>query len=70
MNAQVLGLVAVLYGIGVQAPQIDYPALWAKATPFDVFLENVRLREEQWRTRFANAAVDAAHPCSRHRSKR
>ena len=59
MNAQVLGLVAVLSGIGVKAPQIDYPALWSKATAFEVFLQNVRLREEQWRTRFANAAVDA-----------
>ena len=42
------------------APQIDYAALWAKATPFHVFLENVRARQEQWRSRFSNAAIDAA----------
>lgn len=39
--------------------QIDYAALWAKATPFDMFLQNVRARQEQWRSRFANAAIDA-----------
>jgi type II secretory pathway pseudopilin PulG len=42
------------------APQVDYAALWAKATPFHVFLENARARQEQWRSRFANAAIDAA----------
>lgn len=42
-----------------QAPQIDYPTIWAKATPFHVFLENARARQEQWRSRFANAAIDA-----------
>lgn len=40
-------------------PQIDYAAIWAKATPFHVFLENVRARQEQWRGRFANAAIEA-----------
>lgn len=40
-------------------PQIDYATIWAKATPFQVFLENVQARQEQWRSRFANAAIDA-----------
>jgi hypothetical protein len=44
-------------GIGSQG--VDYATLWSKATPFHTFLENVRLREEQWRSRFANAALDA-----------
>jgi hypothetical protein len=39
--------------------EIDYPALWEAATPFPAFLENVTARQEQWRSRFANAAVDA-----------
>jgi hypothetical protein len=42
------------------APQIDYASLWAKATPFHTFLENVNARQEQWRSRFANAAIEAA----------
>jgi hypothetical protein len=42
------------------APQIDYATTWAKATPFHVFLENVQARQEQWRSRFANAAIGAA----------
>ena len=28
----------------LHAIQIDYPALWEKATPFHVFLENVKAR--------------------------
>lgn len=40
--------------------QIDYPALWEKATPFHVFLENVKARQDQWKPRFADAAIDAA----------
>lgn len=59
MKALVAALVLAVDATGFGAPQIDYPALWAKATPFHAFLENVRLRQEQWRTRFANAAVDA-----------
>lgn len=50
---------AMLVGAALDAQQIDYSALWAKATPFHTFLENVRLRREQWHSRFANAAVDA-----------
>jgi hypothetical protein len=42
-----------------QASEVDYPALWEAATPFPAFLENVKARQEQWRSRFANAAVDA-----------
>lgn len=44
----------------VDALQIDYPALWEKATPFHVFLENVKARQDQWKPRFADAAIDAA----------
>lgn len=44
----------------VHAIQIDYPALWEKATPFHVFLENVKARQDQWKPRFADAAIDAA----------
>jgi hypothetical protein len=42
------------------AREIDYAALWAKATPFHTFLDGVHARQEQWRSRFANAAIDAA----------
>jgi hypothetical protein len=42
-----------------QPAGIDYAALWEAATPFPTFLENVKAREEQWRSRFANAAIDA-----------
>ena len=49
--------VALLVGVGAQAP--DYGALWDKATPFDQYLQGVRARQEAWRSRFANAAVDA-----------
>ena len=49
-------LVAVLAGF---AGQGDYSALWDKATPFDQYLQSVRARQEAWRSRFANAAVDA-----------
>ncbi len=38
---------------------IDYEALWNAAIPFDRFLQSVRAREDQWRSRFANAAIDA-----------
>jgi hypothetical protein len=43
---------------GLQAQEIDYPALWAKATPFHELLEGVRARREHWRSRFANAAIE------------
>jgi hypothetical protein len=42
-----------------QSAEIDYPALWDAATPFPAFLENVKARQEQWKSRFANAAIDA-----------
>jgi hypothetical protein len=50
-------LVAFLAGFAAQPP--DYGALWNKATPFDQYLQNVRARQEAWRSRFANAAIDA-----------
>jgi hypothetical protein len=50
-------LVALLVGFAGQAP--DYAALWEKATPFDQYLQNVRARSDAWRSRFANAAIDA-----------
>ena len=43
----------------VSAQQIDYAALWSRGTPFDQFLNGVRSREEQWKSRFANAAIDS-----------
>lgn len=43
---------------GLRAQEIDYQALWEKATPFHEFLEGVRARQEQWRSRFANAAIE------------
>ena len=39
--------------------QADYTALWDKATPFDQYLAGVRARRDAWRSRFANAAIDA-----------
>lgn len=52
---------AVLVGTTAgHALQVDYPALWEKATPFHVFLENVKARQDQWKPRFADAAIDAA----------
>ena len=41
------------------AQQGDYSALWEKAAPFDRFLQTVRSREQAWKSRFANAAIDA-----------
>ena len=41
------------------AGQADYSALWDKATPFDQFLRTVKAREQAWKSRFANAAIDA-----------
>lgn len=52
----ILGL--LLVALGGEMRQ-DYAALWDAATPFHEFLESVGARREQWRTRFANAAVDA-----------
>lgn len=44
---------------GAGARQVDYTALWNEATPFAAFLERVKARQDQWRTRFSNAAIDA-----------
>jgi hypothetical protein len=54
------GVILLAASLPLDAGQIDYAALWANATPFHTFLENVRARQEQWRSRFSNAAVDAA----------
>lgn len=54
------GLALVLTIAAVEARQIDYAVLWAGATPFHTFLESVRSRQDEWRTRFSNAAVDPA----------
>lgn len=53
-----LVLLAASIGLGAQA--VDYEGLWSKATPFHTFLENVRARQEAWRSRFANAAIEAS----------
>ena len=50
----------VLAAASVHAVQPDYAALWDKAAPFHVFLESVKARQDQWKPRFANAAIDAA----------
>lgn len=47
-------------GAAAQAAPPDYSALWEKATPFHVFLENVKARQDEWKPRFANAAIDPA----------
>lgn len=49
----------MLIGFLGTAGQADYSALWEKATPFDQFLQGVRSREQAWKSRFANAAIDA-----------
>lgn len=43
----------------LNAQQIDYNSLWDQATPFDRFLQSVKAREDQWKSGFANAAVEA-----------
>lgn len=53
----VIGL--MLVGLLGTAGQADYSALWEKATPFDQFLQGVRSREQAWKSRFANAAIEA-----------
>ena len=45
--------------VSAGARQPAYAELWEKATPFDTFLAGVKAREAQWKSRFANAAVDA-----------
>lgn len=53
-----LVLLAASISLGAQA--VDYEGLWSKATPFHTFLENVRARQEAWRSRFANSAIEAS----------
>jgi hypothetical protein len=58
MNAMAAALLGVVL-LGTAAPRVDYAALWEAATPFDKFLASVRAQEVKWKSRFANAAVDA-----------
>jgi hypothetical protein len=51
--------VALVCATVVHAQSIDYAALWEQGTPFDVFLSGVKAQEEKWRSRFANAAIEA-----------
>jgi hypothetical protein len=60
MRALIVPLAALLMIVPVHGWQVDYPALWDGATPFHSFLENVKSQQEKWRSRFANAAIDAA----------
>lgn len=57
-----LSACAVLLASAVMqaAPQPSYADLWEKATPFHLFLESVKARQDEWKPRFANAAIDAA----------
>lgn len=60
MNQMRAAAVAALCMVATaNAEQIDYAVSWAKATPFHAFLESVRAQQDEWRSRFANAAVDA-----------
>lgn len=55
-----LALIATIFlAPAVMAGQADYSALWEKATPFDQYLRTVKAREQSWKSRFANAAIDA-----------
>jgi hypothetical protein len=54
-----VALALLVGGSIAEAEQIDYSILWGKAKPFHEFLEGVKAREDQWRSRFANAAVEA-----------
>jgi hypothetical protein len=61
MRARVfLALAIASATVTLEAQPPNYPALWEKATPFHVFLENVKARQDQWTSRFANAAIEAA----------
>ncbi|MEO5895239.1 MAG: thioredoxin family protein [Vicinamibacterales bacterium] len=60
MRTQPIAIALALVCVTVlNAQQIDYAALWDKATPFDQFLAGVKAQEDKWRSRFANAAIDA-----------
>ena len=60
-NLRFVAVVAASLALGavVAAQQPDYTALWDKATPFEQYLAGVRARQEAWRSRFANAAIEA-----------
>ena len=53
------GLAGLLAVTTLEGRQIDYAELWAGATPFDSFLSNVKARQDDWRTRFSNASIEA-----------
>jgi hypothetical protein len=54
-----VGALVLALAVVAEAQQIDYGAPWNAGRPFDQFLSSVRAREAQWKSRFANAAVDA-----------
>jgi hypothetical protein len=59
MRSIVLAL-SLAGSLGVAAVRpVDYTALWDGAKRFDQFLSSVKSREAQWKSRFANAAIDA-----------
>lgn len=61
MNALVAAVVAVvLSGIATGGREVDYRDLWSRAMPFHAFLGTVRAQRDQWHSRFANAAIEAA----------
>lgn len=53
-------LLVVLAVAGLEARQPRYGELWDEAVPFHQFLEGVKARQDEWKPRFANAAIDAA----------
>ncbi len=59
MRAFVAAIMLTGASLVADARQVDYAGLWTNATPFHTFLENVRARQEQWRSRFSNAALEA-----------
>ena len=60
MRTQPIAVALALVSVTVlHARQIDYAVLWDKGTPFDQFLSGVKAQEEKWKSRFANAAIDA-----------
>ncbi|HVL68691.1 MAG TPA: thioredoxin family protein [Vicinamibacterales bacterium] len=59
MQTLAWGVVTLLLA-GIASPrQAEYGPMWDEAVPFHAFLEGVKARQDQWRTRFANAGVDA-----------
>lgn len=60
MKIALVAVVALVISAGtLTGQQPDYAALWDSATPFGTFLENVKARQEQWRSRFSNAAIES-----------